>query len=375
MTFTPLKFINSRPIRGSTALFAGITLFAAGCSKPKETVAATPPVKIFQLPASHEAPFRSFPGEVSALENARLSFDVSGRLTDFPVYDGRIVQAGDLIGRLDQGDFRAALDSARARFTAAQQEFERAKTLRQRNVIAQNELDRHREARDVSEAALRTAQKALDDTQLFAPFKGRISERLVRNFQNVRAQEPVVLLQNVTSLEIDVQIPESLMALVNRDTSAAEARKLVEARAEFAALPGEQFPITLRSFATRANPSSRTFLVSFDLTPPDDRNILPGMTSTVQLRFRNPNGTPIIEPGIYEIPVRALGTDAGQTWVWRWNAQTGIVSRVPVEMLGLVGEFVQIRAIDLKPGDELVASGVRFLSEGATVRRLETRQP
>lgn len=266
---------------------------------------AAPPVKTFVLPESNEAPFRSFPGEVSALKNARLSFDVSGRLTDFPVYDGR----------LDQGDFRAALDSARARFNAAQQEFDRAKTLRQRNVIAQNELDRQREAFEVSEAALRTSQKTFDDPQLFAPFKGRVSERMVRNFQNVRAQEPVALLQNVTSLEIDVQIPESLMALVNRDTSAAEARKLVDARAEFAALPGEQFLISLRSFATRANPSSRTFLVSFDLTPPDDRNVLPGMTSPVQLRFRNPNGTPIIEPGVYDIPVRALLTAEGKTWV------------------------------------------------------------
>jgi len=352
-----------------------IAVFLGGCSKPEEPVPATPPVKLFALPASEEARFRSFPGEVTAIANARMSFDVSGRLTDFPVYDGRIVQAGDLIGRLDQTDFRAALDSARSRFTAAEQEFQRAQTLRQRNVIAQNELDRQREAFEVAEAALRTAQKAFDDTQLFAPFKGRVSERMVRNFQNVRAQEPVVLLQNVSTLQIDVQVPESLMALVDRNTSAAAASQLVDARVEFAALPGETFPLTLNSFATRANPSSRTFLVSFVLSPPEDRNILPGMTCTVQLRFRNPNGTPIIEPGVYEIPARALLTAEDKPWVWRWDAPTGKVARVPVEMLGLVGESVQIRAADLQPGDQIVSSGVRFLSEGATVRPLATSKP
>lgn len=355
---------------------AGVVVLAAGCSEDKpEGVAPTPPVKLFALPQADETPFRSFPGEVTAQDNVRLSFDVAGRLVDFPVYDGKVVQAGQLVGRLDQGDFRAALDSAQARFNAAQQEFERARTLRQRNVIAANELDRQREAFEVAEAALRTAQKAFNDTQLTAPMKGRISRRFVRNFQNVQAREPVVLLQNISTLDIDVQVPEALMALVNRNVTAAEANQLIEARVEFAAVPGEQFPLTLRSFATQANPSSRTFLVSFTLHPPEDRNILPGMTCTVSLRFRNADGTPVAQPGLYQIPVRALRTAEGKTWVWRWDARTGQVSRVPVEMVALAGESVQIRSADLKSGDELVASGVRFLSDGMTVRRFETQKP
>lgn len=355
---------------------AGGIFLAAGCSEEQpEVVAPTPPVMLFALPQADETPFRSFPGEVTAQDNVRLSFDVPGRLVDFPVYDGKVVAAGQLVGRLDQGDFRAALDSAQARFTAAQQEFERARTLRQRNVIAANELDRQREAFEVTEAALRTAQKAFNDTQLVAPIKGRISRRFVRNFQNVQAREPVVLLQNISTLDIDVQVPEALMALVNRNVTAADANQLIEARVEFAAVPGEQFPLTLRSFATQANPSSRTFLVSFVLHPPEDRNILPGMTCTVSLRFRNADGTPVAQPGLYQIPMRALLTAEGKTWVWRWEAKTGKVARVPVEMIALAGESVQIRSADLQAGDELVASGVRFLSDGMTVRRLETPKP
>lgn len=351
-------------------------VFVAGCSeKTEERVPATPPVKIFTLPAADVTPFRNFPGEVTAQDNVRLSFDVPGRLIEFPVYDGKVVNPGDLIGQLDQGDFRAALDAAQATFNNARAEFERLRTLRQRNVIAQNELDRQREAFDRADAGLRTAQKAFDDTRLAAPIKGRVSRRFVRNFQNVQAREPVVLLQNISSLDIDVQVPEILMASIARDTTAAQANQLIEASVEFAAVPGESFPLTLRSFATQANPSSRTFLVSFVLYPPEDRNILPGMTCTVSLRFRNPDGTPVAQPGLYQIPARALLTAQGKTWVWRWDSATGKVSRVPVEMVALSGDSIQIRAEGLKSGDELVASGVRFLEEGMTVQRLVTHKP
>lgn len=354
---------------------AAVGLLAA-CSKPAvERPAATPPVILFALPDAGEVPFRSFPGEVGAQDNIRLSFDVAGRLVDFPVYDGKVLEPGSRVGQLEQGDFRAALDSAQATFNSARQDFERSQTLRQRNVIAQNELDRQREAFERADAALRTAQKAFDDTRLSAPIKGRVSRRFVRNFQNVQAREPVVLLQNISTLDIDVQVPEVLMASIQRDTTAALARDMVEAEAEFAAIPGERFPITLRSFATQANPSSRTFLVSFVLTPPADRNILPGMTCTVHIRFRNPDGSAINQPGLYQIPVRALLTAEGSTWVWKWNSANGQVSKIPVKLEALAGESAQIRSEQLQAGDEIVASGVRFLTDGMTVRRLETPAP
>lgn len=360
----------------ATSVAAAFLAVLAGCSRqPAERAPAVPPVKIFKLPAADEVPFRSFPGEVTARDDVRLSFDVGGRLIEFPVYDGQVVEAGDLIGQLDQSDFRAALDAAQTTFNTAQKEFDRMRQLRQRNVIAQSELDRQREVFERAEASLRTARKAFEDTRLVAPIKGRVSRRFVRNFQNVQAREPVVLLQNIAELEVEVQVPEALVARAERNITAEGADRLVEAEAGFAALPGERFPLRLRSFATQANPSSRTFPVSFLLNPPGQSNILPGMTCTVSLRFRNPDGTPVAQPGLYQIPVRALATEAGQPSVWRWDPGTGRVARVPVEMVALTGDSVQIRSADLRAGDEIVASGVRFLSEGMAVRRLVTHKP
>lgn len=332
---------------------------------------AVPPVRIVELAPPAAASFRSFPGEVAAVANGRLSFDVGGRLVEFPVYDGKILEAGALVGRLDPTDFEAQFATASSRFQTARDELARQQQLFDRRVIARAELDRHREAFDVAEANLRTAQKALDDTVLTAPFRGRVAHRFVRNFQNVQPRELVVLLQDVSRLKVDIQLPESSVSRAAAGATAAELRSLVEAKAEFASLPGRLFDLTLDSFATRANPASRTFPVSFVFDPPDDASVLPGMTCNVLVRFKN-EAQAAARTTEFLVPAVAVATSGGSAAVWKWDASSGRVTRVAVELVGPSGESLRIRSQGLAPGDRIAASGVRFLSEGMTVRALET---
>jgi hypothetical protein len=48
---------------------------------------------------------------------------------------------------------------------------------------------------------------------------------------------------------------------------------------------------------------------------------------------------------------------------------------VEVEMLGVTGDLMNVRGAALAPSDEIVISGVRFLSEGMKVRRMQTSNP
>ena len=59
----------------------------------------------------------------------------------------------------------------------------------------------------------RIAQKAVEDTVLRARFDGTIAATYVENFQNVRAKQPIVRLLNVSSIEIVIHVPESLISL------------------------------------------------------------------------------------------------------------------------------------------------------------------
>ena len=354
-----------------------MTLVAvSGCKREEKLVERIPPVQTFVLTEESEATIRRFPGEVVAANTSNLSFEVPGRLIEFPgSHEGLMVKRGDLLGRLDDANFAAQRDAARADFTNAQSELNRRRQLLNHRAISQAEFEQNQRTFDVTEAALRRAQRAVDDTRLLAPMDGRIARRLVNNFQNVQAHQPVLVFQNNGTLEVDIHVPESVMSLAGRGITPEQARDLVEANVEFPTIPGQTFPLELNSFTTEATPSARTFRVSFILYPPEGQNILPGMTSTVLLRVANQTGAQSSEPNVFQIPVRAIATADGKSSVWKLDPKSLQVSEVPVEMLDVTGDKVRVRGAGLASGDEIVTAGVRFLSNGMKVQRLPTGNP
>jgi hypothetical protein len=75
------------------------------------------------------------------------------------------------------------------------------------------------------------------------------------------------------------------------------------------------------------------------------------------------------------VPVRAVSTANGKSSLWKLDPASMQVSRVEVEMLGVAGDSMRVRGAALAPNDEIVISGVRFLSEGMKVRRMQTNNP
>jgi RND family efflux transporter MFP subunit len=349
---------------------ACILLVFAGCSEQQET--ADPPaaaVRTFVLGAGISDPFRRFPGEVSALQTSEMSFDVSGRMIERPATQGAIVEKGGLLARLDPENFQTDVDSARSRFTNAREELSRQTQLRDRGVISVAELDRFRTEFEVAEASLRQAERALQDTRMVAPFDGRVARTIVNNFASVRANEPILIFQNIAGLEVDIDVPERLMTQGEQHITAEQAREKIEAKVEFPALSGRQFPLSLKSFRTAAESSSRTFRVTFLLAPPDGFSILPGMTCTVLLR-RTGAQESVTEESVFEVPVTAVGTLDNQTVVWRLDPDTMTAQPQVVELEGLLGESIRVRSEVLSPGEEIITTGVRMLFPGRVVSRL-----
>jgi hypothetical protein len=157
---------------------------------------------------------------------------------------------GTAIWGKDRGCSSAA--SGGPSWSTAHTELARRRQLQQRGVISRSELDGFQRTHDVAEAALREAQRALDDTRMVAPFDWRVARTLVNNFQNVQARQVVLIFQNNTTLEVDIQVPEADMSAAERGITARNARYLLEAKAEFPTIPNQQFDLELKSFSTEA---------------------------------------------------------------------------------------------------------------------------
>jgi membrane fusion protein, multidrug efflux system len=346
---------------------AAVIALSAGCSKEEDHPAPARPVRIQILESGISEPFRRFPGEVSAVRNSEMSFDVAGRLIERPATQGMIFSKGSLLARLDPENFQARVDSTTAQRNNARNELARQRQLHERGVISVAELDRFQTNFDVAEAALREATRALDDTRLVAPFDGRVARTLVNNFQSVQANQPILLFQDISTLEVDIDVPEQVMTRADQGLTADNARDLLEGAVEFATLPGQRFPLALKSFSSAASPTARTFRVTFTLEPPEGSNILPGMTCTVLVRAR---GADESADRVFTVPVQAVAAQGEASTVWVLNPETMTVSPVPVTVESLKGDSMVIRSEGLQNGTEIVTTGIRFLEDGMPVERL-----
>ena len=204
---------------------AAAVAFMAACSG-RDAEVEVRPVTVRTAPVlagEALAPLR-FAGVVRARQRAEVTFQVSGTLHERPVEIGQAVMAGDLMARLRNPQLIPARDSARARIREtdaqlrqAEQEYQRAVTLRERGVLSEQDLEQLLARRDALEAGRATAQAALAEadqllreSELRAPFAGTVEAVLAEPGEFVAAGQPVLRLSSALGLEVEVRIPETL---------------------------------------------------------------------------------------------------------------------------------------------------------------------
>ena len=147
--------------------------------------------------------------------------DVSGLVKEVRVLDNQAVKKGDVLFVIDQERFNIALEQAQAalgeRRTAVEQlrrEISRDRHLE--DLVAAEEAEIRRAKLQAAEAALATAQAAVDlaklelkRTEVLSPQDGHVNDRTVRTGDYVTAGQPVLALLDTQSFRIDGYFEET----------------------------------------------------------------------------------------------------------------------------------------------------------------------
>jgi RND family efflux transporter MFP subunit len=355
-------------LRLGTVVLTILLLVACGDDAPPEKKEIIRPVKLMTLDAGGIGATVEYPGEVSAARSVELGFEVAGKIIELPISDGLAVKQGTLLGRLDDSDYVAARDSAEANRKATESAYERAKRIFDQGAGSQAEVDSTLRDIDVARQSLKQAQKALNDAVLKAPFSGRVSRKIADNFQNVQAKEPILLLEDISSLELDVNVPEQDFVRMKPGLTVAQRTERVKPEIQVSTISGRRFAASLKSFETSADPTTRTYKATFAFSKPDDVNVLPGMTAKVILHI--PADAETATEGGFLIPAAAAIVDTdGSAYVWRFDQGSSQVSRATVTLGDMSGASVRVLS-GLEGGDRIAVSGAAHLQEGMKVRPL-----
>jgi RND family efflux transporter MFP subunit len=351
----------------SILLVSAALAVIAGCGEKaaEETAQVVRPVKTATVQGFRPGEF-TFPATVDAGRKLVVSFRIPGRIVELPVRKGQAVGEGALIAKLDPADYEIAVQEAQATFQKTEADYERYRTLYEKNAVPLADLDQRRAQRDVAKARLDEARKNLGYTILRAPFAGMIGNRYVENFMDVSAQQEIVDLNDTTTVDVRIDASETIVAPLKQYGDRLELRTI----AEFDAAPGKQYPLELKEIAARADPNTQTFQIVFTMPQPDDITLLPGMTGRVRINADLKAGVNLdVTSTVPSIAVETQPT--GECFVWVVDPETMTVRRRPVKVGKLRGTDDIVVLEGLAAGERVVTAGLAQLSDGMAVRYWE----
>ncbi len=316
------------------------------------------------------------PGRTAAFEVSEVRPQVSGIIQQRLFTEGALVQAGDVLYRIDPrvsqsalGQARADLASATATRNAERARADRFAKLAESGVVSQQDLlDAQANADAAGASALRaqavleTATVNLGFTKVTAPITGRIGRSVVTPGALVTASQaqPLTTIQKLDPIFVDIQQSSSALLSFRRQLAGgglARTSTVVSLILE----DGSRYPYEgVLEFAESV--------------------VDPG-TGTVTVRARFPNPEALLLPGMYVratfSPVAAqraiLAPQQGITRDVKGNATAMVVGEASkAELRTVVTERTVgdqwLVTSGLRDGDRLIVEGLSKIQPGQPVR-------
>jgi len=330
-------------------------------------------------------------GYVVARTKAAVSAKIPGRLAMLNVSEGSRVQKGDVIARLDNADYAAAVGQAEAGLASAkatlietqsdrdqlQREFVRVRDIHSQNpnLVSPQEVEnaesraRQGDARvdaqharvDAAAAGLRVAQANLENTYIRAPFSGtvlrkeaEVGEVVAPSVGGGLTRGAVVTMADLATLEVEVDVNEAYIARIQGGQ---------QARITLDAYPDTSFRGTVRQVVPTADRQRATVQVKVTIVDRDPR-ILTEMGAKVEFLGAASSTARTERPRIM-VPAEAVRSDNGRDVVW--IVRDGRLQKRDVDAGPVSGNFREIRA-GLAGGEQLLVGGVENPRDGQRVK-------
>lgn len=367
-------------VRNYAVFFIGLTsvLLLSACDKVEpEKKEVIRPVRAMQVADVTHFRQRQFPGIAKATQEVDLAFRVSGPLTEFPTNVGDEISKGDIVARIDPRDFqvqvnnaRGQLDRAKANLKRAEADYEREMNILSKDAGATSQaaVERKEASRDQAraeitsvQATLTSATDSLKYTYLRAPFDGIVVNTYVENFEDVRAKKPIIRIVDVSSIEMIINIPESLISGVSQ---------VSHIEVVFDPFPTVKVLAEIKEVGTEASKSTRTYPITLLMAQPSEVKILPGMAGKATGEASATEG---IATGI-QVPLTAVFSpdDIDKTYVWIIDKKSNQVTKREVSIGSLKDSGIMVTQ-GLNAGEWIAIAGVHYLREGMDIKILEER--
>jgi len=303
-------------------------------------------------------------GTVAAVRGVTVSADLPGVVDRIAFESGQSVTEGQTLAVLDTRQERAQLAAAEAQRDLARVNFERMEGLLNERVVSRAEFDRATADQRQADARVGEIRATIERKTIQAPFTGVLGLRQVNLGQYLSGGDALVTLQSLNPIYVNFGVPQQALAQVR-------AGRAVRVTADD--LAGLEFTGPITAIDSIVDESTRNVQVQARLANPRGR-LRPGMfvQTTVAVGASNavvslPASAVKYAPyGDSVFIVTDLTDPNGKTY-------RGVRQQF-VKLGGARGDQIAIVS-GVKPGEEVVTSGVFKLRNGAAVQINNKIQP
>ena len=373
------------------------------CGSEEVTSETIRPVRYAEVLKVSNGEERTFSGIAQSSQEINLSFKVGGKITSLKVQTGDRVSKGQLIATLEQIDYEVQLKqaksqeesalaqeksaatqikSAEANLIATRSAYKRIQKLYETNSVSLSEYEQvkasynaaqaqydaavlqHEAAQtQVSTAGLQSeaAKNQVDYTKLYAPFAGVITKLNIETNEMVGSGTVIGMLSTTAQPEVSVGIPEAFIAKIKNGDKALVT---------FSAIPAQNFKGIVDEVGYSPS-SGSTYPIVLRIENPS-ATIRPGMAAGVSFVFEDEKTDKKSEE-VLLVPARAIKETGGQTFAYVLKPSKNDNYTTPQKKV-TVGKLVKQGFIikeGLQENDIVATAGLKFLSEGMTVKLLK----
>ena len=356
-------------------VFAGIFLLSSCGNKQAQHQQGPPPaipVTVSEVTSTNAIYYDEYPGTVTALNEIKLTSQVSGYVTNINFKDGQDVKKGQLLYSIDaqvyQANYQQAVANLQvqlANLVKAQKDADRYNELEKHDAIAKQQVDYANaglEATKKQVAAARANVSSLKSNvnfaRIYAPFSGTIGISQVKKGTAVVAGQTILnTISTDNPMAVDFTIDQKD---IYRFTQLQQNKNISKDSIFIIAFGTEIYPYPGNiSFIDRAvDPQAGTIKVR--LSFPNPKGMLkPGMNTTVRVKnTASKNATIIPHNAVYE--------QLGEFSVFVVG-DSSKVHQQKVELGTSIGDSIIVKE-GLKGGEKIVLEGIQNLHEGTVVK-------
>jgi membrane fusion protein, multidrug efflux system len=294
-------------------------------------------------------------GTLQAVQGVTLSAELVGRVSRIDFKSGTKVATGEVLVQQDISTESAERQSAQSELVLAKKNLDRSSELLPIHAIAKSDYDISKANYDKAQAQIDNINAVIAKKTIKAPFSGRLGIRQINLGQTLNVGQPIVSLQSLDPIYVNFLLPQQQLTVIKKGLS---IRIIADA------LKGRKITGSITAINSEVDRPSHNIRIQGTLENPDEA-LRPGMFVNVELVLPE-------EKEVLAIPTTAVLFAPYSDSVFvvekkNNDPNQALSARQQFVKLGEQrGDFVAVQS-GLKPGEEVVSTGVFKLRNGQSV--------